>query len=287
MHWDFDAIGTHWRITAPQAIQQKLRTEILDRIEVFDRSYSRFRSDGLIAAIRDKAGKYTLPADAEPLLQLYKRLYEMTDGHVSPLVGRALEQLGYDAEYSLTPGQVDTIPTWDEALSYEPPELEVKQAGLVLDFGAAGKGYLVDIVAELLRKDGHEEFVVNAGGDVFVHGRSQRIELEDPLDPTRSLGYVELRSGHAICASAANRRRWRDVHHIINPEDGQSDDSLTASWVITDSCMLADGLATAVWFAEPQNLSEEFEFDYLLIAGDSMRHSEGFNATLYTKDKHV
>lgn len=284
MNWDFDAIGTHWRIVTPRPLSQKLCTSILARIETFDRSYSRFRDDGLIADIRRSAGKYTLPLDAEPLITFYHQLYDLTDGNVSPLVGRALEQLGYDAEYSLTPGQVDAVPSLPEAISYIAPELEVKQTGLVLDFGAAGKGYLVDIVGDVLRAHDQHEFVINAGGDILVGGSTCRIELEDPLDPTRSLGYVELAPGQAISASSASRRKWRNLHHIINPQSGQPENNLVASWVIANSCMLADGLATSLWFAAPSKLSQEFQFAYLLIAGDSMRQSADFSATLYTEE---
>lgn len=36
----------------------------------------------------------------------------------------------------------------------------------MIDVGAAGKGYLVDIVSEILRQAGHTRFVVDAGGDL-------------------------------------------------------------------------------------------------------------------------
>lgn len=285
--WEFEAIGTQWQIITAKPISDALKSSIMARVDMYDKTYSRFRSDSLVSRIRSKAGRYRLPDDAGPLLVFYKQLYDLTDGNITPLVGRAMEQLGYDAQYSLTPGRVDSVPGWDEALSYQPPVLEAKQSGLVLDFGAAGKGRLVDIIYDILLGHDHDELVINAGGDICVHGATQRIELEDPHDQTRSLGYVELDSGQAICASAANRRTWGKHHHIVNPHTGQSEQSLSASWVIADDCMHADGLATAMWFTEAAKLARQFQFGFLLIAGDSMRHSEGFNATLYTKDSHI
>jgi thiamine biosynthesis lipoprotein ApbE len=38
---------------------------------------------------------------------------------------------------------------------------------VMLDFGAAGKGYLIDIVADILRQEQIESFCVDAGGDMI------------------------------------------------------------------------------------------------------------------------
>ena len=48
-------------------------------------------------------GRYRMPDDAPELLALYRELYRASGGRVSPLVGRALESLGYDAQYRLIP----------------------------------------------------------------------------------------------------------------------------------------------------------------------------------------
>lgn len=284
MDWEFDAIGTRWCITAVKPITDDTKQAVIERIMAFDWSYSRFRDDGLIATIRARPGTYVLPADAEPLLSWYWQLYDVTDGGLTPLVGRTLEQLGYDAAYSLQPGDVDNIPTWEQAMDYLSPVLTVHLPDVVLDFGAAGKGYLVDIVAELLGEHEHQAFVINAGGDIRVMGQTLRVELEDPYDSTRSLGYVELQSGQAICASATNRRRWAGVHHVIDPHTRQPTDAITASWVIAESCMQADGIATALWFTAPELLAEQFRYEYLLIRGDTMQSSAKFGARLYTGD---
>lgn len=163
-HWDFEAIGTHWQILTATPIGADLKTIISERIENYDRSYSRFRNDGLVSEIRQRAGTYELPEDAKPMMDFYEQLYSCTRGGVSPLVGRTLERLGYDANYTLEQGRADIVPSWDRAITYKWPKLFVKQADIVLDFGAAGKGNLVDIVSNILLSHGHETFVVNAGG---------------------------------------------------------------------------------------------------------------------------
>ena len=99
----FEAIGAPWRITTPDSLGEDTVSAILARIEDFDHTYSRFRADSLVTKISREAGRWTLPADAAPLLSTYRALYEGTSGAVTPLVGARLENLGYDADYSLVP----------------------------------------------------------------------------------------------------------------------------------------------------------------------------------------
>ena len=88
--WQFDAIGTRWSIDTGRPVEAALREIIERRIEGFDRTYSRFRDDSLVAKIAEKSGEYDFPADVEKLIRFYRELYDATDGAVSPLVGNAL-----------------------------------------------------------------------------------------------------------------------------------------------------------------------------------------------------
>ena len=92
------------------------------------------------------AGEHSLPSDAARLLDFYKELHDSTGGLVTPLIGKAMEQAGYDADYSLKPEKLDAVLEWEKAIKLSPEKLIVKSP-VLLDFGAAGKGYLVDIIA--------------------------------------------------------------------------------------------------------------------------------------------
>jgi thiamine biosynthesis lipoprotein ApbE len=95
---------------------------------------------------------FPLPEDSTVLFDLYDRLYEATGGAVDPLVGRSLELLGYDATYSLTPAPAAVReaegpgrPKWSSDVIRDGSTV-ITHAPLVIDVGAAGKGYLVDLV---------------------------------------------------------------------------------------------------------------------------------------------
>lgn len=250
--WYFDAIGTGWRIDTADPIPDAVRTVIADRIERFDRDWSRFRPDSLVSRIAREPGHHRLPDDAGPLLALYRELYEASGGRVSPLVGRALESLGYDAGYRLTPTATrERVPPWDDAIAWDGEFLDTVSP-VVLDVGAAGKGYLVDLVSVLLSEHGIPEHVVDASGDLLTRGVPLRIALEHPADPSKAIGVVEL-SGEwndgALCASGSNRRSWGDgLHHVLDAVTGEPTADVIATWAIAADARTADGAATALFF---------------------------------------
>jgi FAD:protein FMN transferase len=89
----FGALGTQWEIATGEPLDDGLRQLILKRIDDFERTYSRFRDDSLVAhiAAAHDGGRFLFPEDSTVLFDLYDRLHEATAGAVDPLVGRRLE----------------------------------------------------------------------------------------------------------------------------------------------------------------------------------------------------
>lgn len=262
----FEAIGTRWQIDSARPLGPELELLIHERIAEFDLAYSRFRDDSLVSQLRRAPGSVTLPDDAAPLFDLYRRLYDLTGGAVTPLVGASLEQLGYDSTYRLRPeGPAVPALAWEDAIAWDGETLTAHRS-VTVDVGAAGKGYLVDIVGGILTDHGHEDFIVDAGGDMVRRGAGTiRVGLEHPSDPSRAIGVVELGSG-AICASATNRRAWGEgLHHVIDPVTGLPTSRIIATWAMAATALEADGLATALFFTTPERLATEFEFQYVVV----------------------
>jgi len=278
----FDAIGTRWQIDSADPLGAPLEAAVRDRTEEFDRAWSRFRDDSLVHRISVSSGSFELPADAPALLELYRTLYECTDGAVTPLIGRALEQWGYDSAYSLRPiRDITPAPRWEDAISWDGRSLHTVRP-VVLDVGAAGKGYLVDLVAHVLVDGGVTAFTIDASGDLLHHGgRPLRVALEHPLDPSKAIG-VALLSDGALCASASNRRAWPGGHHLIDALTGAPTKRVIATWATASSCLVADGLATALFFGEPERLAREFDFEWVrMLQGGSLEHSSGFDGEIF------
>jgi thiamine biosynthesis lipoprotein len=282
----FVAIGTRWTITISSALSDaewhNLQSTLHDRIEEFDRCYSRFRADSLVSQMATKAGRYELPADGYPLLQFYERLYHATDGAVTPLIGQVMTDLGYDAAYSFHARATTAPPAWDDIIEYDEQSITLHQPAL-LDFGAAGKGYLVDLLGGLLAAEDVTDFTIDAGGDILQRGAEAiNVGLENPQNVSEAIGTIELKNS-SLCASAGSRRAWGSYHHIIDPQSLSSPSETLATWVMADDCMTADGLATALFFVPASQLARDFRFAYATLHDDmSLEQSRNFPAKIFT-----
>lgn len=267
--WHFEAIGTAWQIDSAKQLEPSTAAAVAARIEAFDAVWSRFRDDSVVSQIAEHGGVWQFDEDSRALLDLYVELYALTDGAVTPLIGCTLADLGYGAGYSLTTTAEPTaVAAWD-AFDWDYPDL-VAHEPLLLDVGAAGKGLLVDLVAGVLSDHGVDDYTVDASGDLLHRGAEPlRVALEHPHDPTRAIGVIELADGKALCASATNRRVWGDgLHHVLDGRTGRPTDDVIATWVVADACLLADGLATALFLAEPSRLASRFDHEFVRMHAD-------------------
>ncbi len=282
----FEAIGTHWKInifdSAPQVEFSALLEKIQKRIEIFDKNYSRFRVDSLVTEMSQNAGTYTLPNDAKPIMDIYKKMYDLTGGMMTPLIGSLMVEAGYDAEYSLQPKPLHHPAKWEDTLEYSFPNLTLKHPAL-LDFGAAGKGYLIDIVADILREKNMQSFCIDAGGDMLYCNMSQplRVGLENPSNFEQVIGTTEIQN-QSICGSSGSRRKWAKFHHIMHPFALESVKNIIATWAIAPHALTADALATALFFVPGPFLQTEFDFQYVVLHSDfSIEKSPGFSGDFF------
>lgn len=284
----FEAIGTHWQIDIYDEInieqQNLLYNEIQERIEIFSKNYSRFRPDSLVTQMSKQAGVYQLPDDAEPLFDTYRLLYQLTGGAFTPIIGSVMVEAGYDTDYSLVPTELHQPATWEDAIDYSFPKLTLKKP-VLFDFGAAGKGYLIDIVSKIIEKNGINSFCVDAGGDILhkhANNEKLRVGLENPQNTTQAIGVAEL-SNKSICGSAGNRRAWANFHHIIDPRILASPKDILATWVVADNTLIADAIATCLFLVPSKILKSKFNFEYVILFQNySAEISPAFPGELFT-----
>ena len=259
-----------------------MEQKIQRRIEAFDMMYSRFRNDSIVTRMHRSAGMYNLDEQSARLASLYRQLYQLTDGAMTPLVGEGLVAAGYDEHYSLTPRGPHTAPEWDHTITWQGNAITTKQP-ILIDVGAAGKGALVDAIAEILSAHGLSNYVIDASGDICHRGDDfQTIGLEHPLDATKVVGTMQV-SNASLCASASNRRRWADGwHHILDGRTGKPVEDVIATWVIAGDTMTADGLATALFFVDAKKLQDVADFQFVrLFANGKSEHSPEIMGQLY------
>lgn len=180
------------------------------------------------------------------MLDYSKKLYHASNGAFNIAVGATLSALGYgDPKHA----GVAAANPWSY-IQYSKTRITAPK-GLVVDLGGLGKGWLIDGVAAILQRHGINNFIVNGGGDLYVQSPEPvEFALEDPYNEERVLQTVRIQCG-ALAGSNTRKRSWDTAtgrkHHIIDPVSGDSSSSgIVASYVIADTALVADSLATVV-----------------------------------------
>lgn len=132
------------------------------------------------------------------------------------------------------------------------------------DFSAIAKGYGVDCVARMLRRNGCTDYMVEIGGEVATagrnpHGHIWRIAVDAPLSGNpgdSTLHVIEL--DNAAVATSGNYRNYISISadsvigHTIDPRTGYpAARSTLSATVVAPTCALADALATACMASDP------------------------------------
>jgi len=284
--WRFEAIGTAWEVVTDEPLPAAVRDAVNAVVDGFDRDWSRFRPDSVVSALADAGGAVAAPADAAAMLEAFASLEAATGGAVNPLVGASLDSLGYDASYSLHDRGARPAPAdWRERLTWHDGRLSLSGPGTI-DVGALGKGRLVDPVLEVVAAASPGDVVIDAGGDLAVRGRPQRIGLEHPFDTRRAIGVWEVGDA-ALCASAVNRRSWPSatgttLHHVLDARTGQPVRAYAATWAVAADAMTADAVATALFFDGGPRLAHEWGVEWVRMTTDgSVEWSAGCRADLF------
>jgi thiamine biosynthesis lipoprotein len=192
---------------AAQAAQAAF--DLTDRLE---RELSRFLPNSDITRINHLAhGQSVLvsPSTLECLV-IAQHVFDLTGGAFDASIGTGLASLELDA---------------DELL------VRATRDGVQLDLGAIGKGYAVDLMAELLLEWGLDLTLVHGGFSSVValdpppDRGGWPLTLSDPRNPSQVLAHLSVRQT-ALGASGVQKG-----HHIIDPRTGGPVRGRLAAWV--------------------------------------------------------
>ncbi|MFH0947900.1 MAG: FAD:protein FMN transferase [Elusimicrobiota bacterium] len=123
--------------------------------------------------------------------------------------------------------------------------------GMKIDLGGIAKGYAVDCAVDVLKKNGVQTGMVNAGGDVRCFGdKIWKIALQNPRNKNDFIAVLKIKN-KAVTTSGDYERYFfldkRKISHIISPFTGYPADKSISSTVIAETCTDADALATVIF----------------------------------------
>ena len=234
--------GTVYNVT--YQADSDLQTEIEAALKQVDGEFSMFNEQSTVARIN--RGEHPERSKMfQEVYELAQTVSRETDGAfditVAPLVNAW--GFGFKHEQMPTPRQVDSL-------------LKIRNQ---MDFSAIAKGYGSDVVADLMRRRGVENFMVEIGGEVVTQGISPhrmpwRIGVTKPTDDSLSAsGELQTVLNVTDCAMATsgNYRNFyykggRKYAHTIDPRTGYPvQHNILSATVLADRCAVADAYATS------------------------------------------
>lgn len=148
-----------------------------------------------------------------------------------------------------------------------------------IDLGGIAKGFAVDRAIDVLRANGVDGGLVNAGGDIAAFGREgTMVDVRDPGDPRRVLCRLALCEG-ALASSGARFDPVQSLDmpkfsDIIDPRTGKPPYAVIGASVRAPSCLVADGLTKVVMIAGLASLPilQSFNAGAMLVSLDGEVH---------------
>jgi len=245
-----------------------LKEKIDKRLEEINKSMSTYRKESEISrfnALKVPRQKFKISRDFAQVIMESKKLYRMTggawDGSMYPLVN--LWGFGMSERKNRLPAKekIDSLLKdvgFDNIDLVDDRYLLKKKASISIDLASIAKGYAVDKVAELIKKEDIKNFLVEIGGEVYASGvkkdgRCWQIGINRPR---KEAAYDEIYKIVTLkdkaFATSGDYRIFFEVKgkrysHILDPKTGYPvANSVISVSIIAGTCAFADGLATAV-----------------------------------------
>ena len=131
----------------------------------------------------------------------------------------------------------------------------IRQKDLFVDLSSIAKGYGVDMAGEALKHRGINDYMVEIGGEVLVHGRKPdgtawRLGIRGPAMTAGGMPALVVTIGDRALATSGDYLNFFEIDgqkfsHMINPHTGRPEVSRLAEVaVIADTAADGDALAT-------------------------------------------
>lgn len=206
-----------------------------DVFRAADSELSRWDATSALSRLNRSIGTWVLvPPMLRRALATAWRAFRVTHGRFDPRIIGALEAAGERAGVPLPPSPPVLSPhdRWISAC-----DAHVRLDAPV-DLGGIGKGLALRWSASALRRAGHGDFLLQAGGDIVARGigpggQPWTVGLEDPTGARTPLTTIRLCDA-ALATSSISVRHWFGLegslrHHLIDPTTGKPADPMYLS----------------------------------------------------------
>ncbi len=259
-------MGTVMKIKAETADPDEVKTReafnaAFRKISELESDLSEWRETSPVSEVAREAGvkQVTVPVPVVAVTLTSLDIARITEGAFD-VTFLPLGKL-WNVKSRKIPPSADSIATAMAKVDYRQIELDtlrrtlfLKKAGMKIGFGGIAKGYAAKQAGEVLRRHGITNFIINAGGDLYLSGRKKEglwtsgIKNPDKKEEMPVVAFrVKKPCGIATSGDYENYFTWKGkrYHHIIDPKTGYPAEGLKSATVFSDDPAKADAYATA------------------------------------------
>ena len=243
-----------------------VKNKIDSLYKIINNSFSTYISDSDISKIN--LGDSLIVVD-DHFKKVFLRSYDiwkLSKGYFDPTVGSMVNAYGFgpgNKIKNISKKQLDSLielTGFSKVSLTSKGTIKKKFSNIYLDFNAIGKGYIVDVISELLISYDTKNFLIEIGGEVIAKGKNPntgnfwKVAIDNPNQKKNRQFIKTVLLKNKALATSGNYRKYRfdsltgnKYVHTINPKNGKSFQSKILSVsVIASDCMTADAWATAL-----------------------------------------
>ncbi len=257
-------MGTSYQVTLEDPKQQaaKIHQQIETELHLINQQMSTYIADSNLSLFNQSASTkcQKLPASVIQVIVNAEKVSAETHGKFDVTLSPLIEEWGFDKKQTnnIIPSE-QIISDLLQTIGYD--KLEIKNdcvskalGSLSVNLSAIAKGYGVDRVAEIVSRNGIENYLVEIGGETASKGvnpsaKPWRLAVEAPMQQ-RKIQQVFSPLGKGVATSGDYRNYFEKdgirYSHTIDPTTGKPiTHNLASITVLHPQTMLADAYATA------------------------------------------
>jgi len=225
-----------------------------------------------VCRINAQAGKQPVRVDSDimAMLVLAKEYNQLSQGAFDVTIGPLMELWGFGGKNPQVPqaARIRTalplVGSDKLVLNEHDRTVFLTKGGMKIDLGAMAKGYATEKAMQILKKNGIEKALIDAGGNIRTSGRNAhdapwKIGIKDPRKSDAIAAVLQLEDASAVTSGDYYRyfeAGGKRYHHILDPRSGYPANSNMSVTVVTKDAGLADILSTVFFVLPPEKALE-------------------------------
>ena len=246
---------TFWTDDEPGSA--KAAQAVFDELDRLDALMTTWTEDSEVSKINAAAGKkavavseetFTVIARAVEISRLSKGVFDITVGAFAGLWKFDEDNDGTIPDAADVAARRKLVNWKHIVLDKKKRTVKLKKKGMKITLGGIAKGYAVDRGAKILWDAGFVDFILQAGGDMYVSGKKGArpwvVGIRDPRGKREESFAIAPIENHSFSTSGDYERfTVKDgvrYHHILDPRTGQPATATRSVTVMAKDAFTAD-----------------------------------------------